>query len=122
MKKTAAKYFLWRFAGADDRESLENRSKKVNFDDEKLRKQPWCFNLKSVDVRKCDMSDTSDGKKVRAAVVTWEVILNRQKHGLTKSTYKRSSGCTNRWSRTLGLSEPSVSTSSLMQPTSQHVH
>jgi elongation factor 3 len=84
MDKTPVEYILWRFAGADDRESLENQSKEVNVDDEKLREQPWCIDQKSLDVRKCDMTDTPEGKKERAAKVTPEAILNRQKHTKTK--------------------------------------
>merc|ERR1712125_120851 len=37
MEKTPVDYILWRFAGADDRESLENQNKEVNDDDEKKR-------------------------------------------------------------------------------------
>merc|ERR1719156_190237 len=35
LDKTAVDYILWRFAGADDRESLENQHKEVNDDDGK---------------------------------------------------------------------------------------
>merc|ERR1711981_1052967 len=58
LDKTAVQYILWRFAGADDRESLENQTKEVNEDEEKLRAQPWCVDAKSGDVRKCDMTDS----------------------------------------------------------------
>merc|ERR1712050_217546 len=75
---------LWRFAGADDRESLENQSKETTDDDEKLRLVPWFICPKTLDVKKCDMSDTAEGKKERAAKVTPEAILNRQKHTKTK--------------------------------------
>merc|ERR1719191_172590 len=84
MDKTAVDYILWRFAGADDRESLENQSKEVNVDDEKLREQPWFIDPKSLDVNKCDMSDSKEGKAERAAAVTPEAVLNRQKHTKTK--------------------------------------
>merc|ERR1719146_95346 len=84
MDKTAVDYILWRFAGADDRESLENQSKEVNVDDEKLRETLWFIDPKSLDVKKCDMSDPAEGKKERAAKVTPEAILNRQKHTKTK--------------------------------------
>merc|ERR1712166_396905 len=83
-EKTAVEYILWRFAGADDRESLENQSKEVNVDDEKLREQPWCIDVKSLDPRKCDMSDTKDGKAERAGQIIPEAVLNRQKHVKTK--------------------------------------
>merc|ERR1712050_512235 len=75
---------LWRFAGADDRESLENQSKETTDDDEKLRLVPWFICPKSLEVKKCDMSDTAEAKKERAAAVTPEAILNRQKHTKTK--------------------------------------
>merc|ERR1711920_477941 len=39
---------------------------------------------KSLEVKKCDTSDTKEGKAERAAKVTPEAILNRQKHLKTK--------------------------------------
>merc|ERR1712232_1212343 len=84
MDKTAVDYILWRFAGADDRESLENMNKEVNDDDEKKRVTPWFIDPKSNEVKKCDMSDTKEGKKERDQKVIQEAILNRQKHTKTK--------------------------------------
>merc|ERR1719230_1601853 len=84
LDKTAVEYILWRFAGADDRESLENMSKEVLDDDVKLREQPWFFCPKSLDVKKCDMSDSKEGKEQRALAVAPDAILNRQKHTKTK--------------------------------------
>merc|ERR1712054_472788 len=89
MDKTAVEYILWRFAGADDRESLENQNQEATEDDEKKRLQPWFICPKSLDVKKCDMSDTPDGKKERAMAVVPEAILNRQKNTKTKKyTYE----------------------------------
>merc|ERR1712056_16082 len=82
--KTAVDYILWRFAGADDRESLENQSREEKVEDLELRKQPWLICPKSGDVKKCDMTDTPEGKKERAAKVVPEAILMRQKHLKTK--------------------------------------
>jgi len=84
LDKTAVQYILWRFAGADDRESLENQSKEINVDEEELRKTPWCIDSKSGDVRKCDLTDSKEGKADRANKVTPEAILNRQKNTKTK--------------------------------------
>merc|ERR1712054_398010 len=84
LDKTAVEYILWRFAGADDRESLENQNQEVTDDDEKKREQPWFICPKSLEVKKCDMSDTADGKKERAQAVIPEAILNRKKHTKTK--------------------------------------
>merc|ERR1712070_1154685 len=75
---------LWRFAGADDRESLENQNKETSEDDEKKRLQPWFICPVSLDVKKCDMTDTPEGKKERALAVIPEAVLNRQKHTKTK--------------------------------------
>merc|ERR1711988_1251775 len=89
MDKTAVEYILWRFAGADDRESLENQNQEATEDDEKKRLQPWFICPKSLEVKKCDMSDTPDGKKERAMAVIPEAILNRQKNTKTKKyTYE----------------------------------
>merc|ERR1719199_2114131 len=84
MDKTAVDYILWRFAGADDRESLENQHKEINDDDGKKREQPWLICPKSLELKRCDMSDTAEGKKERAMKVAPEAVLNRQKHTKTK--------------------------------------
>merc|ERR1719316_1242500 len=84
LDKTAVEYIMWRFAGADDRESLEHMSKEVLDDDVKLREQPWFFCPKSLEVKKCDMSDSKEGKEQRALAVAPDAILNRQKHTKTK--------------------------------------
>merc|ERR1712113_1134922 len=78
MDKTAVDYILWRFAGADDRESLENQNKEDVEDDLKLRERPWFICPKSLEPKKCDMSDSKEGKAERAQAVVPEAILNRQ--------------------------------------------
>merc|ERR1711935_922345 len=82
--KTPVDYILWRFAGADDRESLENASKEVTDDDEKLRLQPWFMHPVALEMKKCDMTDSKEGKKERESALVPEAILNRQKHTKTK--------------------------------------
>merc|ERR1719181_2192687 len=84
LDKTAVDYIRWRFAGADDRESLENMNMEPNDDDEKKRERPWFICQKTLEVKKCDMSDTPEAKKERAAAVVPEALLNRQKHTKTK--------------------------------------
>merc|ERR1712110_1061285 len=66
MEKTPVDYILWRFAGADDRESLENQSKDDLDDDVKKREQFWFIDPKLLEVKKCDMSESPEGKKERA--------------------------------------------------------
>jgi elongation factor 3 len=84
LDKTAVEYILWRFAGADDRESLENQSKEVTDDDEKLREQPWFICPKALEVKKCSMADDKDGKHERSMAVIPDAIMTRQKHTKTK--------------------------------------
>merc|ERR1719155_450477 len=84
LDKTATDYIMWRFAGADDKESLENMNMETNDDDEKKRERPWFICPKSLEVKKCDMTDTPEAKKERAAAVVPEALLNRQKHTKTK--------------------------------------
>merc|ERR1712070_1162000 len=84
LDKTAVDYIMWRFAGADDKESLENMNMETNEDDEKKRERPWFICPKSLEVKKCDMADTPEAKKERAAAVIPEALLNRQKHTKTK--------------------------------------
>merc|ERR1712232_401413 len=84
MDKTAVEYILWRFAGADDRESLENQNQEASEDDEKKRLQSWFICPRDLEVKKCDMSDTPEGRKERASAVVPDAILNRQKHTKTK--------------------------------------
>merc|ERR1711985_71531 len=84
LDKTATDYIMWRFAGADDKESLENMNMETNDDDEQKRKQLWFICPKTLDVKKCDNSETPEGKKERASAVTPDAIINRQKHTKTK--------------------------------------
>merc|ERR1712032_958454 len=84
MDKTPVEYILWRFAGADDRESLENQNQETNDDDEKKRQQLWFTCPKSLELKKCDMSDSKEGKAERALAMFPEAVLTRQKHAKTK--------------------------------------
>jgi len=84
LDKTATEYIMWRFAGADDKESLENMNMETTDDDEKKRERPWFICPKSLEVKKCDMADTAEAKKERAAAVIPDALLNRQKHTKTK--------------------------------------
>jgi elongation factor 3 len=84
MDKTATEYIMWRFQGADDKESLENMNMETTDDDDKKRERPWFICPKSGEVKKCDMSDTAEGKKERAQKVIPEALLNRNKNTKTK--------------------------------------
>merc|ERR1712166_1274755 len=50
--KTAAQYIMWRFAGNDDKESLEFKSNTLSVDEEEARAQKWCTDSITGAVRK----------------------------------------------------------------------
>merc|ERR1712241_336344 len=51
MQSTGAQYIMWRFAGNDDRESLEFKNKEVSVDEALARAQKWCIDATTGDVR-----------------------------------------------------------------------
>jgi elongation factor 3 len=82
LDKTPVQYVLWRFAGNDDRESLENQTKEINVDEEALRAVKWCVDSKSGTVRK-----VVPGEKGDIPVVP-DTILNRRKNKQKKYEYE----------------------------------
>jgi elongation factor 3 len=82
MDKTPVQYILWRFAGNDDRESLENQTKEVNVDEEALRAVKWCVDSKSGVVRKCVVGEKGDNP------ISPDCILNRKKNKQKKYEYE----------------------------------
>merc|ERR1712029_656694 len=53
MQKTATEYIMWRFAGNDDKESLEFKSTELSVDEEAARAAKWCVDGITGDVRLC---------------------------------------------------------------------
>jgi len=82
LDKTPVQYILWRFAGNDDRESLENQTKEINVDEEALRAIKWCVDSKSGVVRKVVPGEKGD------IPVTPDCILNRRKNKQKKYEYE----------------------------------
>merc|ERR1712029_208847 len=52
MGETPTEYIMWRFAGNDDKESLEFKTTELSVDEEKARAQKWCVDTVSGSVRK----------------------------------------------------------------------
>jgi elongation factor 3 len=80
MQETPTQYIMWRFAGNDDKESLEFKSDKLSVDEEKARAQKWCVDQTSGQVRRC-VSEKEDAKKAKqdlANVVIPDAIVNRR--------------------------------------------
>lgn len=80
LDKTPVNYIVWRFQGNDDRESLENRSKELNVDEEKLRSVDWCIDPKSGSVRKVDIGE-------KAKTIKPDCVLGRRKNKQRKYEY-----------------------------------
>merc|ERR1711937_607893 len=80
MQSTPTQYIMWRFAGNDDKESIEFKSASLSVDEEAARAQKWCIDSSSGDVRKCT-SEKEDAKKAKAdeaAAVVPDALLNRK--------------------------------------------
>merc|ERR1712066_346745 len=80
MSSTPTQYLMWRFAGNDDKESLEFKSQELSVDEEAARAQKWCIDSTTGGVRRCT-DPKEDAKKAKideAAAVVPEVCLNRR--------------------------------------------
>jgi len=79
-QETPTQYIMWRFAGNDDKESLEFQTKELSVDEEKARSQLWCIDGTTGDVRRCT-DPKEDAKKAKVDepnAVTPEACLNRR--------------------------------------------
>merc|ERR1711998_816914 len=80
MQETPTQYIMWRFAGNDDKESLEFKSDKLSTDEETARAQKWCIDQTRGDVRRCidPKEDAKKAKQDEANVVIPDAVLNRR--------------------------------------------
>merc|ERR1712048_1336300 len=82
MTETPTQYILWRFAGNDDKESIEFKSTELSVDEEKARAAKWCIDGVTGNVRRC-IDPKEDAKKAKAdeagAVVPEAIVNRRQK-------------------------------------------
>jgi len=82
MQETATEYIMWRFAGNDDKESLEFKSQELSVDEEKARSTKWCIDGTTGDVRRC-VDPKEDPKKAKIdeamAVIPDGIVGRRQK-------------------------------------------
>merc|ERR1712066_360639 len=53
MQRTPTQYIMWRFAGKDDKESLEFKTQELSVDEKKARAAKWCVDSTSGCVRRC---------------------------------------------------------------------
>merc|ERR1712032_316079 len=80
MQETPAEYIMWRFAGNDDKESLEFKSTDLSVDEEKARATKWCIDSVSGGVRRCTdpKEDAKKAKQDEAAAVVPDAVLGRR--------------------------------------------
>merc|ERR1712238_27462 len=80
MQETPTAYIMWRFAGNDDKESIEFKSTELSVDEEKARAQKWCIDSVSGGVRRCTdpKEDAKKAKQDEVGVIVPDAILNRR--------------------------------------------
>lgn len=80
MQETPTAYIMWRFAGNDDRESIEFKTEDLSVDEEKARAQKWCIDSVTGNVRRCTdpKEDAKKAKQDEAGAVVPDAIVNRR--------------------------------------------
>merc|ERR1719237_282578 len=80
MQETPTAYIMWRFAGNDDKESIEFKSTELSVDEEKARAAKWCVDSVTGGVRRCTdpKEDAKKAKADEAAAVVPDVCMNRR--------------------------------------------
>merc|ERR1712232_313795 len=80
MQSTPTQYIMWRFAGNDDKESIEFKSAGLSVDEEAARAMKWCIDTVTGDVRRVTdpKEDAKKAKADEAAAVVPDAILNRR--------------------------------------------
>merc|ERR1711967_103229 len=87
MNKTPAQYIMWRFAGNDDKESLEFKSSELSVDEQAARAQKWCTDAVTGTVRKATdpKEDAKKSKQDEANIVEVNGVVNRRVQKKEKS-------------------------------------
>jgi len=80
MQETPTAYIMWRFAGNDDKESIEFKSQELSVDEEAARAQKWCIDGVTGNVRRCTdpKEDAKKAKQDEAGSVIPDAVLNRR--------------------------------------------
>merc|ERR1719194_287327 len=80
MQSTPTQYIMWRFAGNDDKESIEFKSASLSVDEEAARLQKWCTDSVNGGVRKVTdpKEDPKKAKQDEANIVEVNGVVNRR--------------------------------------------
>merc|ERR1712048_1444401 len=94
MQRTPTDYIMWRFAGNDDKESLEFKSTELSVDEEKARATKWCVDGVTGNVRRCTdpKEDAKKAKQDEAGAVIPDAIMNRRQKRRRRRTNMKLSG------------------------------
>jgi elongation factor 3 len=87
MGQTPAEYIQWRFAGNDDKESLEFKTDDLSVDEEAARAQKWCPDSVTNSLRMCTdpKTDAKKAKDDESRACAPEAVLNRRTDKKTKT-------------------------------------
>mmetsp|Transcript_1931 Transcript_1931/g.4905 ORF Transcript_1931/g.4905 Transcript_1931/m.4905 type:complete len:1044 (-) Transcript_1931:196-3327(-) len=80
VQETPTAYIMWRFAGNDDKESVEFKSQELSVDEEKARSEKWCIDTVTGGVRRCidAKEDAKKAKQDEAGAVIPDAVMNRR--------------------------------------------
>merc|ERR1719310_1129438 len=80
MQETPTAYIMWRFAGNDDRESLEFKTDELSVDEEAARARKWCIDSVTGNCRLCTdpKEDPKKAKQDEAGAVIPDALCNRR--------------------------------------------
>merc|ERR1719160_1867575 len=80
MSSTPTQYIMWRFAGNDDKESVEFKAAGLSVDEEAARAAKWCIDSVTGAVRRCTdpKEDAKKAKADEASAVVPDAVLNRR--------------------------------------------
>jgi len=80
MRETPTEYIMWRFAGNDDKESLEFKNMELSVDEEKARATKWCIDGVTGTARRCTdpKDDPKKAKQDEAGAVVPDALVNRR--------------------------------------------
>merc|ERR1712028_332725 len=88
MSSTPTQYIMWRFAGNDDKESVEFKTDELSVDEETARARPWCIDSVTGEARLC-ITEKEDPKKHKldiTNVVVPDAVLNRKQNKKEKTS------------------------------------
>merc|ERR1711865_1292179 len=80
MRETPTEYIMWRFAGNDDKESLEFKNMELSVDEEKARAAKWCIDGVTGTARRCTdpKDDPKKAKQDEVGAVIPDALVNRR--------------------------------------------